>query len=160
MAILSLKVHPGFGGGARSDKTPTHGNEPGLPRELGNCAALEVMDLSACQLVNLPDDFTLLTRLMEVNLASNSLAHLPQTFGRLTRLVQLDLSDNQLSDLPLSMGHLTGLQTLMVQGNPIRNSRLMEKFAIGSDHLVDFLEKRMMGAGSSSSNGLTHMLTS
>lgn len=117
----------------------------GIPREIGGCAALEIMDLSSCQLTNLPDDFTQLTRLMEVNLASNRLVQLPQALGRLTRLVRLDLSDNQLTDLPVSMGYLTSLQTLMIQGNPIRNARLMEKFSIGSDHLVDFLEKRLMG---------------
>jgi len=32
----------------------------------------------------------------------------------------------------------------MIQGNPIGNQRMMEKFALGFDHLVDFLEKRMM----------------
>jgi hypothetical protein len=114
------------------------------------------MDLSACQLTALPDDFTLLTRLMELNLASNRLSQLPQTVGRMTRLVRLDLSDNRLSDLPLSTGHLTGLQTLMIQGNPIRNPRLLEKFSIGSDHLVDFLERRMMGTSTHLS--ITHLV--
>jgi Leucine-rich repeat (LRR) protein len=138
---------PQIAGLSRLEELNLNGNPlvQGLPPEVGACSALEVMDLSACQLTALPDDFTLLTRLMELNLASNRLSQLPQTVGRMTRLVRLDLSDNRLSDLPLSTGHLTGLQTLMIQGNPIRNPRLLEKFSIGSDHLVDFLERRMMG---------------
>lgn len=137
---------PQIGCLSRLEELNLNGNPlvQGLPPEVGACSALEVMDLSACQLTVLPDDFTLLTRLMELNLASNRLAQLPQAVGRMTRLVRLDLSDNRLSDLPLSAGHLTGLQTLMVQGNPIRNQRLLEKFSIGSDHLVDYLERRMM----------------
>jgi len=116
----------------------------GLPAELGRCVALEIVDLSACQLTVLPDEFTFLTRMMELNLASNRLVRLPEAIGRMTRLARLDLSFNRLADLPVSMGYLTALQTLMVQENPIQNSRLLEKFAVGCDHLVDFLEKRLM----------------
>lgn len=105
------------------------------------------MDLSSCNLASIPGEFTYMTRLMELNLASNRLSELPSSFGRLSRLVRLNLSDNQLTDLPLSLGYCIGLGKIgagiSLERNPIKDSAMLQKYAIGTDHLADYLEKRM-----------------
>eukprot|EP01090_Pellita_catalonica_P020421 TRINITY_DN7295_c0_g1_i4.p1 TRINITY_DN7295_c0_g1~~TRINITY_DN7295_c0_g1_i4.p1 ORF type:complete len:579 (-),score=91.42 TRINITY_DN7295_c0_g1_i4:131-1867(-) len=115
----------------------------GLPKTIGKCVGMEVLDLSFCQLTQLPNEFTRMTKILELNLATNNLHILPATMGRMTRLVKLDISDNKLQDLPMSLGYLIGLESLMIERNPIKSKRMMEKYKIGTDHLCDFLQKRM-----------------
>lgn len=109
----------------------------------------QVLDLSCCELASLPEQFTYMTRLLELNLGSNKLQSLPSTIGRMTRLVMLNVSDNQLTDLPLSLGYCVGLGKLgagiNLDRNPIKSSSMLKKWNIGTDHLLDFLEKRMLG---------------
>ena len=68
--------------------------------------------------------------------------------GRMTRLVVLNLSDNKLSDLPVSLGLCYGLAKLgagiQVERNLIQDQTLLQKYKIGTDHLQDYLEKKMM----------------
>jgi len=118
-----------------------------LPEAIGECISMEVLDLSCCELTRLPEQFCYMTRLLELNLGSNRLEKLPENIGRMTRLVVLNLSDNCLRDLPLSLGLCTGLDKLgagiNLDRNPIDNPELMKKWKIGTDHLVDYLEKRI-----------------
>lgn len=66
----------------------------------------------------------------------------------MTRLVVLNLSDNNLRDLPLSMGYCIGLGKIgagiNIDRNPIKSSDMLKKWKIGTDHLCDYLEKRMV----------------
>jgi hypothetical protein len=32
-----------------------------------------------------------------------------------------------------------------IEGNPIKSQEMLRKYKFGSDHLVDFLEKRLIG---------------
>lgn len=77
---------------------------------------------------------------MELNLASNQLTELPASIGRLSRLVRLNLSDNKLTDLPLSMGYCIGLGKIgagvNLERNPIKDNAMLDKYRIGTDHLV------------------------
>eukprot|EP01113_Clastostelium_recurvatum_P042310 TRINITY_DN684_c0_g1_i2.p1 TRINITY_DN684_c0_g1~~TRINITY_DN684_c0_g1_i2.p1 ORF type:complete len:491 (-),score=96.29 TRINITY_DN684_c0_g1_i2:1007-2272(-) len=118
-----------------------------IPPHLGGCSSLEVLDLSNCLIAGLPEEFTLCTRLMELNLGNNRLRELPEGMGRMTRLVVLNLMDNQLADLPLSLGFCVGLGKLgagiSIARNPIKSEDMLAKYAIGVDHLLDFLEKRI-----------------
>ena len=73
---------------------------------------------------------------------------LPQAMGRMTRLVVLNLSDNKLTDLPPSLGDCYGLAKLgagiNIERNPISDPEMVRKYQIGTDHLVDYLEKKLM----------------
>jgi len=104
---------------------------------------LEVLDLNGCGLCALPESFSKCTRLLELDLGCNTLEHLPHNMGRLTRLSKLTLADNLLVDLPVSMGHCRGLRWLDLSRNPIRNEKMLERANVGTDHLVDWLERRM-----------------
>eukprot|EP00727_Mastigamoeba_balamuthi_P011862 m51a1_g7299 hypothetical protein (572) ;mRNA; f:79837-82630 len=123
-----------------------------LPASVGALRSLNVVDVSCCQLQRLPDELTLATRLIDLNLGTNQLTQLPEGMGRLTRLVTLNVQDNNLTDLPLSLGKCPGLGELgygiNIARNPIKDELMLEKYAIGPDHLLDFLEKRYAIAGS------------
>jgi len=104
--------------------------------------------LSCCNLIAFPGELTYMTKLIELNLSTNQLKELPQAIGRMTRLVQLYLADNKLTDLPISLGLCIGLAKLgagmSIDRNPMKDPELFRKYKIGTDHLQDYLEKKMM----------------
>ncbi|EGG16185.1 C2 domain-containing protein [Cavenderia fasciculata] len=118
-----------------------------FPSSFSGLQNLEVLDANGCQLIKLPDEFTQLTRLLELNLGNNKLIELPEQIGRMTRLVVLNIMDNKLTDLPLSIGYCHALGKLgagiNIEGNPISSDEIKQKYKIGNDHLMDYLEKRM-----------------
>lgn len=127
-------------------------SKTGIPKSIGNCYQLEVLDLSCCKIrTPIPEEFTLMTRLMELMLSSNEIEALPEGLGRMTRLVVLDVNTNKLSDLPVSLGRCIGLGKLGAgincAANPIQDEALLAKYRIGTDHLLDYLEKRLAQAG-------------
>eukprot|EP01116_Phalansterium_solitarium_P002113 TRINITY_DN11963_c0_g1_i1.p1 TRINITY_DN11963_c0_g1~~TRINITY_DN11963_c0_g1_i1.p1 ORF type:complete len:355 (-),score=124.12 TRINITY_DN11963_c0_g1_i1:29-1093(-) len=84
--------------------------------------------------------------MLELNLATNRIDMLPYGIGHLSRLVVLNLSDNLLTDLPVSIGLCQGLgqigSGINLDRNPIQDSSMLKKWKIGTDHLLDYLEKR------------------
>jgi hypothetical protein len=54
-------------------------------------------------------------------------------------------------DLPLSMGYLVGLNQFgagtNLDRNPIEDHEMLRKYRLGPDHMVDYLEKRMVSKG-------------
>ncbi len=46
--------------------------------------------------------------------------------------------------LPSHSGYCSGMTLCQIDGNPIRSQEMMRKYKLGFDHLVDFLEKRMI----------------
>jgi hypothetical protein len=118
-----------------------------VPRTVRSLVALELANFDFCQIASLCSEITLCSRLLELGLAKNRLRDLPRDFGRLTRLTTLNISDNLLSDLPISMGRCQALGELgagvQLEGNPIQNASILKARAIGPDHLMFFLEKRM-----------------
>jgi hypothetical protein len=61
----------------------------------------------------------------------------------MSRLVSLNLADNQLTDLPLSMGACVHMDSCLLERNPIKDQELLRKYNIGTDHLNDYLAKRL-----------------
>ena len=138
-----------------------------MPPAIGKLVSLEVLTLDGCALTSIPDEFVLMTRLMEVNLGNNELTKLPESIGRMTRLTVLNVMDNKLTDLPLSLysqrssvhlrflnkffffrsGYCTGLKrignSINIARNPIQDTEILQKYAIGGDHLIDYLEKKL-----------------
>jgi len=83
--------------------------------------------------------------MLELNIGTNQLLKLPHSMGNMSRLVTLNLADNQLTDLPISMGKCLHLDSCLLARNPIKSIEMMRKYSIGTDHLVDYLSKRLFG---------------
>ena len=86
---------------------------------MGNCAALEYIDLSGNILTELPDDFQYLVSLLHLNVSSNRLGHLPPRLGSCRGLLRLDLSNNNLAYLPQSFSELCNLEICNLDNNQI-----------------------------------------
>jgi hypothetical protein len=135
-------IPPELGNLGRLEELDLSGNPLRKLPSLLHMDYLEIMDLNACQLAELPVDFGTFPRLLELNLGTNKIAELPDSFGNLTRLVTLNLSDNFLKQLPITMGRCINLVTFQIDRNPLADEELMTKLKIGTDHVVDTLEKR------------------
>ena len=98
--------------------------------EQANAAQTPVLDLSNCDLRDLPAQICQMNWLTELNLAHCHIDVLPDEFGNLVNLTQLDLSENQLETLPGSFINLTALQSLNLTraGYEFRLSVPVEQF--------------------------------
>jgi len=114
-----------------------------VPASFGNLEFLEILDLSSCELAQLPDEFSGMIRLLELNLGNNRLTHLPENFGNMSRIVSLNLSDNQLVELPFTLGACVHMDSILIDRNPIEDETVWAKYKIGTDHLMDYLGKKM-----------------
>lgn len=114
-----------------------------LPKEIGNLSYLMTLDLSFCHLISLPNEFSNLVRLLELDLSANNLEALPSNMGNLTRLLTLNLADNKIKSLPYSMGNLKQINLCNIDGNPIDDPSLWKKYEMGTDHLIDYLDKKL-----------------
>ena len=93
-----------------------------IPPEIGNLAALEILDLYGNNLTgSLPPEIGNLAALEVLNLYDNALSgSIPTELANLAALVHLDLSDNALSgSIPTEIGDLTTLLGLLLNDNAI-----------------------------------------
>ncbi|BHF62714.1 Leucine-rich repeat-containing protein [Sparganum proliferum] len=88
-----------------------------LPTSLRFCKSLQKLDISNNPLNSLPEGFSQLENLRELNLNDVSLFQLPHDFGALTRLRKLELRENCLNTLPKSFAQLSSLEFLDLGGN-------------------------------------------
>lgn len=72
---------------------------------------------------------------------------MPNDIGRMTRLCNLNLADNELTNLPMSIGLCQGLDRLgagfNIDRNPITDEKMLKRFAVGTDHLCQYLANRL-----------------
>eukprot|EP01088_Endostelium_zonatum_P003311 TRINITY_DN1451_c0_g1_i1.p1 TRINITY_DN1451_c0_g1~~TRINITY_DN1451_c0_g1_i1.p1 ORF type:complete len:656 (-),score=116.36 TRINITY_DN1451_c0_g1_i1:32-1999(-) len=141
---LLLNGNP-LGTGTQPSTSALGDPEPGggIPRTIGKCSNVQILDLSGCQLDSLPNELTRMPNLLELNLSCNDLKVLPATMGRMTRLAKLDLSDNQIKDLPISMGFIKSLEYMALERNPIGNPKLLERYSVSVGHAMIYLEARL-----------------
>lgn len=85
------------------------------------CAVIDRLDLSGCNLTDLPAALFELTDLVELSLAGNQLTQLPHGVSRLVSLKKLVLAGNWLQHLPEQLWQLTGLEGLWVHGNLLQD---------------------------------------
>ncbi|GAA2165422.1 MULTISPECIES: leucine-rich repeat domain-containing protein [Glycomyces] len=88
-----------------------------LPEEVCEMTWLTGLILVSNQLSSLPESIGNLTRLIELRLFGNRLTALPESIGRLRALTILDLGYNRLTALPESIGDLTALEDLNLTHN-------------------------------------------
>ncbi|CAO4371341.1 unnamed protein product [Caenorhabditis nigoni] len=79
--------------------------------------SLQVIDLSANQILSFPIQLTLLSHLRQLNLSSNYISSVPNECSNMRRLQYLNLSNNQLDSLPDSISELQNLQSLDISFN-------------------------------------------
>eukprot|EP01124_Arcella_intermedia_P035950 TRINITY_DN9302_c0_g1_i1.p1 TRINITY_DN9302_c0_g1~~TRINITY_DN9302_c0_g1_i1.p1 ORF type:complete len:587 (+),score=141.25 TRINITY_DN9302_c0_g1_i1:32-1792(+) len=139
-----VKITESLGNLRKLEELFLSGNPLGtVPASIGKLEYLEILDLSGCELNSLPSEFPGMGRLLELNLGNNSLTSLPSEFGKMSRIVSLNLCDNKLQELPVSMGACTHMDTCILDRNPITDQDLLKKYTIGTDHLIDYLQKKL-----------------
>lgn len=79
----------------------------------------KVLDLSGCNLVQLPVSLGNLTSLTIFSCSYNQLTSIPDSIGNLVSLCRLWVNNNQLTSLPYSLGHLPLLTELNCYNNKI-----------------------------------------
>lgn len=84
---------------------------------IGLAASTGRLDLSECDLTEVPLAACELTDLQELSLAGNRLTTLPDAIGNLSSLQRLQMAGNLLTSLPDSICRLTDLEGLWVHGN-------------------------------------------
>ena len=89
-----------------------------LPKCLGGCAGLKVIDVSRNKISKIETPISL-PNLADLNLSHNMLTELPDCWGGLRSLAKLDLSHNRLTSLPPSIGKMAGLQIFIVEKNEL-----------------------------------------
>jgi len=94
-----------------------------LPAEFGNLPYLSMLSLAEMPKVTgpIPNSFSKLQRLQNLDLGSNSLSGpIPSFLGKLKRLKEVDLSNNKLSGaIPASLGNLQSLSQFNVSFNQL-----------------------------------------
>ena len=93
-----------------------------IPAELGDLAALALLDISSHQLNgSIPTALGSLTALTSLDLSGNALSsEIPAQIGSLAALTSLDLSRNSLSgNIPTTLGSLTALTSLDLSSNSL-----------------------------------------
>ena len=90
-----------------------------LPENFTTLTHLEELDLSQVNLKELPENFGNLKKLRMLDLSLNALRSLPESFGDLEHLQILYLDSNQLSSLPESFKNLKKMTLLQLENNPL-----------------------------------------
>lgn len=85
--------------------------------KLGLAESTGKLDLSECEIEEVPEEVFDLVHLEELSLAGNNLAELPDAIGNLESLEKLQLSGNRLKHLPRNIGKLKNIRGLWLHGN-------------------------------------------
>ncbi|KAF8072363.1 PPOX1 [Scenedesmus sp. PABB004] len=101
-------------GGVRAAAALT---ERELTIKLSIASSTDRLDLSGCDLAEVPEAVFELTGLVELSLAGNQLTALPSAVSRLTNLRRLVVAGNWLQHLPPELWELAGLEGLWLHGN-------------------------------------------
>jgi len=91
-----------------------------VPEEVFNLIHLEELSLAGNNLTEIPDAIGNLESLEKLQLSGNRLRHLPQNIRKLKNIKGLWLHGNLLETLPEEIGYLKSLQQLAVAGNRLR----------------------------------------
>lgn len=109
-----------------------------LPSSIGNLENLELLYVHENALTELPSTIGNLKKLKELNISVNELKELPPCIGNLENLKELNISVNKLKSLPLTIGNLIKLKMLDVSVNslttlPIENLTNLTDLNVGQN---------------------------
>jgi Leucine-rich repeat (LRR) protein len=91
----------------------------GIPRDKQILENRTYIDLSDCNLNNIPEDIGNLIKLKELNLSENNLVELPYSILNLENLEVLNISENNISTIYDELCYLKKLHIFNSAGNPI-----------------------------------------
>ena len=92
-----------------------------LPDQIGNLVSLNFLQLTHCDLDELPESITRLTNLVELHAIGASFSSLPENFGNLRALEVIDFECNiDYIAIPPSFLHLTRLRKLTMPNTLIK----------------------------------------
>ncbi|HXH74525.1 MAG TPA: leucine-rich repeat domain-containing protein [Bacteriovoracaceae bacterium] len=101
---------------------------------LGHAAApLKSLTLKDCGIAKLPEEFSMLTHLTELNLSGNNLERLPASFIQFKNLKRLNLDQNNFTKFPDAIKSMPDLSHLSIDGNNFsedEKSRIQKEFHI------------------------------
>ena len=80
-------------------------------------APLKSVTIKDCALEKLPEEFSMLSKLSELNLSGNNLHELPFSFRELKQLKRLNLDQNEFKKLPNFIKAMPNLSHLSIDGN-------------------------------------------
>ena len=86
-----------------------------------NLQKLKKLELSNCQITNIPDELIQLSDLVELSLPDNQLESIPKVIFRLERLKRLNLSKNEIDELPTEINNLKQLEHLTLSSNLLQS---------------------------------------
>lgn len=90
-----------------------------IPDSIGNLPNLTKLYLSCNNIHEVPKSIRNLTNLTHFDLSSNQLACIPDVISDLSNLTHLYLSDNKIAEIPDFVGNLINLNTLTLSQNKI-----------------------------------------
>lgn len=96
-------------------------------------APLKSLTIKDCGLTLLPEEFSMLYQLTELNLSGNALTKLPFAFIDLTQLKRLNLDSNKFENFPDSIKRMPNLGHLSIDGNAFsedEKARIQREFHI------------------------------
>lgn len=96
-------------------------------------APLKSLTLKSCGLRNLPEEFSMLTNIEELNLSGNDLSELPLSFPALKKLRRLNLDSNNFEKFPDLIKGMRNLSHLSIDGNKFSDeekARIQREFNI------------------------------
>lgn len=103
-----------------------------LPKSLSSLKSLKFLYISNNHLKYISNNVSFLKSLIELDLSENPLEELPENIGELTSLSRLILSKTKITKLPASIFQLKNLRLLDMRGTPIY---------ISDEEKIKFVEK-------------------
>ncbi len=101
-----------------------------IEQQIKQAAETGELDLSWCELDEIPAGVFDLQGLRKLCLYNNQLTAIPDSIGQLQNLTHLWLDDNQLTIIPDSIGQLQNLRGLRLDGNPLKSIPAGLEFSI------------------------------
>lgn len=80
-------------------------------------APMKSLTLKNCGLDELPEEFSMLTKLEDLNLSGNNLSQLPHSFPAIRNLKRLNLDSNEFKKFPDLVKQMTKLSHLSIDNN-------------------------------------------
>lgn len=101
-----------------------------LPSSVGSILTLEELILDDNKLVSLPPDCIRLTKLRVVSLVTNCLTHIPEVFENATNLETINMSENSINSIATEFEGCSSLETLDLSSNKLQRFPLkLEKLS-------------------------------
>lgn len=93
----------------------------GFPRDKTKIPIIQYLDISECEIKELPKELFDLTSLTNLNIGNNKISSIPQEIEKLIKLKTLDLTDNKFIEFPIEILNLKNLKELWIGGNSFKS---------------------------------------